>query len=101
MWEHRNHINTSSLTSQQRREQANLLTQVHQEFAKGKHTLQKEDKHLLRRQEEIKRYSIPELEEWLSRVRNARAASTRKVEAENRSLRVAQRFMDRWRHGPS
>ena len=28
MWEHRNHINTSTLTPQQRRERGQLLTQV-------------------------------------------------------------------------
>ena len=47
MWDHRNHINTSTITPQQRRERGQLLTAVRREFAKGRTTLLKEDHYLL------------------------------------------------------
>ena len=99
MWEHRNHINNTDLTQQQRRERAQLLGQVNQEFTKGRHGLQKEDRHLLRRKDDIVKYSLPELKEWVERVQHARATGTRQAEAEARSLRASQRCMARWRHG--
>ena len=99
MWQHRNNINTSTLTAQQKRDRAHLLGRVNQEFAKGKSTLLKEDQHLLKHKEEVKKYPNVDLEDWLTQVKNARAANARMVAKESRALQASQRLMQAWRTG--
>ena len=96
MWEHRNFINNSTLTDEEKRERSHLLSQVHQEFAKGSSTLLKTDRYLLKKQTDVIKYSIVDLKDWLERVRLARASNSRVVERDSRSLQASQRFMTRW-----
>ena len=96
MWEHRNHINTSTLTPQKRRERGQLLTRVRQEFAKGKSTLLKDDWYLMEDRRAVLSYTLEDLEEWLERVHHARAANARHVAKEARSLRASQKCLADW-----
>ena len=96
MWEHRNHINTSTLAPQQRRERGHLLTRVRQEFAKGKSTLLKEDHYLLEDRRDTLKYTLEDLRDWLDWVHHARAANARHLAKEARSLRASQRCLTRW-----
>ena len=99
MWEHRNHINTSTITPQQRRERGQLLTEVRREFAKGRTTLLKEDHYLLENRDRIVAYPLQDLEDWLNRVQQARAANDRHVARESRGLEASRRVMQEWLAG--
>ena len=96
MWTHRNCINSSTLTPQEKRERAHLLCQVSQQFSKGTSTLLRKDKYLLRKQSDVLKYSLRDLRDWLDRVKTARAANSRVLERESRSLLASQRCMARW-----
>ena len=82
MWERHNHMKHSTMPAQQQRERANLLQHVNQEFNQGKFTLDKQDRHLLSNQEHIKTYSSQELEIWLEKVVDARAACARRAQSQ-------------------
>ena len=96
MWQHRNHIQHRTLTPQDKRHRAHLLGRVSQQFARGKNTLNLDDHYLLENQQDVRKYSNGDLEEWLDRVSHARAAHSRAVARESRALRAQQQFMVRW-----
>ena len=96
MWEHRNQINSSGLTAQDLRERANLLGRIHQEFSKGRASLNPEDRDLLGNQQAICKWSNPEIQDWLEKLHHARAACSRRVDTQARDLLHSQRCMARW-----
>ena len=97
MWDHRNHINDSTITAQQRRERGELLTQVRQQFAQGKTTLLKEDYYLLKHKDKVLNCPLRDLEDWLARIANARRAHKRHVVRESQAIQASQRCMREWR----
>ena len=99
MWDHRNHINNSTITAQQRRDRGELLTQVRQQFAQGKTTLLKQDYYLLKHKDKVLHYPLRDLEDWLARIGNARRAHKRHVVWESRAIQASQRCMREWRLG--
>ena len=96
MWQHRNHTQHRTLTPQDKRHRSQLLGRISQQFSKGKSTLNPDDHYLLESQRDVRKYSNQDMEEWLDRVSNARAAHSRAVARESRALRHQQQFMARW-----
>ena len=96
MWEHRNQINSSGLAAQNLWERAGLWGRVHQEFIKGRASLNPEDRDLLGNQQAICKWSNPEIQDWLEKLHHARAACSRRVDTQARDLLHSQRCMARW-----
>ena len=96
MWQHRNTINNSGLTKQDKRTAQMLRRQVKQEFSKGTRGLSRLDFHLLEDKYEVLDYGLQDLKDWVHRVSLAREHYERVQMRLRNSLKKSQQFMKDW-----
>ena len=98
MWEHRNQVNTSDLTAQDRHHLRNLRNQLHRQFKLGTSTLLKADRWLLSHRGNLIHKSIDELTAWLDKITAARSTWKAQNQAQQDDLQAQRAGLQRWLH---
>ena len=98
MWEHRNQVNTSDLTAQDRHHLRNLRNQLHRQFKLGTSTLLKADRWLLSHKGNLIHKSIDELTDWLDMITAARSTWKAQNQAQQDDLQAQRAGLQRWLH---
>ena len=99
MWDHRNKINNSTTTQQEKNEMKSLCRQVKREFRKGKQGLPNTDHHMLQDKFEVLSQDLPDLRAWVERIDLARSSAARAAIGVCNALRRSQQCMRNWQRG--